>query len=136
VRRSPAGTSLGSHQQVHRQAWIDRLGLGQDPHDVDVVGRLDLLLEDLARVCVIGRVADDPAPRHGLLQGSMDDYVDPVHRARRQRPAMPTGLRLTRRPLGTPSLMRLARPAGAPPLLTARPVVGGFVMGWDQGASV
>jgi hypothetical protein len=95
VDRSPAGTGFSSHQQVHRQAWIDRLGLGQDPYDVDVVRWLNLLLEDLAWVCVIGRVAGDPAPRDRLLQRSVDHHVDPVHRARRQRPAMPAGLRLT-----------------------------------------
>jgi len=60
VHRAAARACLRGHQQVQREARIQRLGLSEDPDDVDVLGRFDLLLEDLTRIRVIGGVAGDP----------------------------------------------------------------------------
>jgi hypothetical protein len=47
---------------------VDLLGLGEELDDVDVGRGLDFLFEDLAGFGVVGRVAPDPAPLHGLAE--------------------------------------------------------------------
>ena len=77
------GTAAGSRHdgelQEQRQAEIDLLCFGEQMDDVDIGRRLDLLLEDLARLRVISGIAPDPAPLHGLTERGAHHGVDPMN---------------------------------------------------------
>jgi hypothetical protein len=63
-----AGSCHDGKLQEQGQAVIYLLSLGEELDDVDAGRRLDLFLEDLARLGVVGGVAPDPAPLHGLAE--------------------------------------------------------------------
>jgi hypothetical protein len=76
------GTALGScHDgklQEQGQAVIHLLSLRKEMDHVDVGRWLDLLLDDLAWLVVVSRVAADPAPLHGLAERGTHDGMDPM----------------------------------------------------------
>jgi hypothetical protein len=77
------GTAPGSRHdgelQEQRQAEIELLSLGKEMDDVDVGRRLDLLLENLARLGVVCGIAADPAPLHSLTERRAHHGMDPMN---------------------------------------------------------
>jgi hypothetical protein len=107
------GTAAGSRHdgklQEQRQAEIELLSLGKEMDDVDVGRRLDLLLEDLARLRVVCGIAADPAPLHSLTERRAHHGMDPMNAGGRQWCAVPARLIVTWRPVRAGALVRARR---------------------------
>jgi hypothetical protein len=103
-----AGAGHDGQLQEQGQTVIHRLGLGGQMDDVDVGRRLDLLLEDLTRLGMVGGVAADPTPLHSLTERGAHHGVTsalPSRRstARRGRRRFPRSETHRRRPTRPPS---------------------------------
>jgi hypothetical protein len=104
-----AGAGHDGRLQEQGQSVIHRLGLSEQMDDVDVGRRLDLLLEDLARLRMVSGVATDPAPLDSLAERGAHHGVNAMDACGRQRRAVPAVLVVTRRPGCTRSVMRARR---------------------------